>query len=240
MAVSAYRAALCEDEPQDRAQLTGLCQEIFDAWGVEAELVPFPSADALRRELDGGGAPFDLYLLDIQMAGTTGLELARQLYRQGVRDRVILITGNPEYALESYDVHPLHYLLKPVGRERMETALGLALERQGPQTVLFQREGRTAALPIREIRCLESRDHGVAVRLGAETKFFPLSLTEAESRMPAGAFARCHKSYLVSLAWVEEFSRAEVLLRDGTRLPVSRTFYAPFQSALIHYLNRRA
>ena len=107
MAVSACRAALCEGKPQNRAQLAGLCQEIFDAWGVEAELVP-------------------------------------------------------------------------------------------------------------------------------------LSLTEAESRMPAGAFARCHKSYLVSLAWVEEFSRAEVLLRDGTRLPVSRTFYAPFQSALIHYLNRRA
>ena len=109
MAVSAYRAALCEDEPQDLAQMAGLCQEIFDAWGVEAELVPFPSADALRRELEGGGA-----------------------------------------------------------------------------------------------------------------------------------FARCHKSDLVSLAWVEEFSRAEVLLRDGARLPVSRTFYAPFQSALIHYLNRRA
>lgn len=99
MAVSACRAALCEGKPQNRAQLAGLCQEIFDAWGVEAELVP-------------------------------------------------------------------------------------------------------------------------------------LSLTEAESRMPSGAFARCHKSDLVSLAWVEEFSRAEVLLRDGTRLPVSRTFYAPFQSAL--------
>ena len=75
MTMSAYRAALCEDEAVDRDQLVGLCRDIFAARGVEAEVVPFPSADALRRAPEA--ADFDLYLLDIQMAGTTGLELAR-------------------------------------------------------------------------------------------------------------------------------------------------------------------
>ena len=126
----AYRVALCEDEAAERGQIAGLCRDIFAALGVGAEIVPFPSADALLAS-EAGGTAFDLYLLDIQMAGTTGLELARQLYRRGVRDKIIFLTGSAEYAIPGYDVEPLHYLLKPVDRARLEQALRRALEKRG-------------------------------------------------------------------------------------------------------------
>ena len=235
--MSAYRTALCEDEAGERQQLARLCRETFAALGMEAEITPFPSADALLAA-EAGGASFELYLLDIQMEGTSGLELARQLYARGVRDRVIFITGNPEFALEGYDAAPLHYLLKPVSRERLEDALRRALEKQGPQTALFRWGGKTVALPIREIRWMESRDHGVVVCLGAEERAFPLSLTQAERLVPAWMFRRCHKSYLVNLEWVDRLIRSEVILRDGQRLPVSRTYCAEFQSALVCCLNQ--
>ena len=140
--MSTYRVALCEDEAVECRQITAMCRDIFAAQGVETEIVPFSSADALRQTAEEKRAAFDLYLLDIQMEGTTGLELAQWLYDQGVRDRVIFITGNPEYALAGYEAHPLHYLLKPVSRERLEAALGRALERHGAQAVLFQRGGK--------------------------------------------------------------------------------------------------
>ena len=161
--MSTYWVALCEDEAVERGQITDLCQDILATQGVEAEIVPFSSADELRQAAEGKRIVFDLYLLDIQMEGTTGLELARQLYDQGVRDRVIFITGNPEYALAGYDAQPLHYLLKPVSRERLAEALGRALEKQGAQAVLFQRGGKAVPLPAREIRYLESRNHGTVV-----------------------------------------------------------------------------
>ena len=235
--MSVYRVALCEDEAVERSQLTGLCREIFAAHGLEAEIVPFSSAEEWMRKAEKNLTVFDLYLLDIEMKeGVSGLELARWLYDQGVREKIIFITGNPEYALAGYDAHPLHYLLKPVGRERLEEALALVLERQ-PQTVLFQRGGRTMAFPLRELRYLESRNHGVVLHLKEEEQPLSISLAEAEQLVPAGAFRRCHKSYLVNLEWVGHITRTEVCLRDGERLPVSRTFYADFQSALIHYLN---
>ena len=86
-----YRVALCEDEAVERRQIAALCRDIFAAQGVEAEIVSFSSADALRQAAEEKRAAFDLYLLDIQMEGTTGLELAQWLYGQGVRDRVIFI-----------------------------------------------------------------------------------------------------------------------------------------------------
>ena len=75
------------------------------------------------------------------------------------------------------------------------------------------------------------------LHLKEEEQPLSISLAEAEQLVPAGAFRRCHKSYLVNLERVGHITRTEVCLRDGERLPVSRTFYADFQSALIHYLN---
>lgn len=235
----AYQVALCEDEPMDRDQLAGLCREIFSSWNIEAQLTAFPSADTLRAALETGQAVFDLYLLDIQMAGTSGLEMARWLYDRGIRDRVVFITGNPEYALAGYDAHPLHYRLKPVDRERLEAALHLALEKRRPQTILLRWGGKTAALPLGEIRWVESRDHGVVVCLGEEERAFPLSFRDAERLLPGASFRRCHKSYLVNMDWVDHLTRGGVILRDKRQLPVSRTYYAGFQSALVQYLNQR-
>ena len=134
--MSSYRAALCDDEAADRVQIAELCRDIFTAWGMDAEVIPFSTADELRRAPDA--ALFDLYLLDIRMEETSGLELARQFYSQGIRDRIIFITGDPEFALEGYDVEPLHYLLKPVGRDRLEAALRRAVERWEQQTALVR------------------------------------------------------------------------------------------------------
>ena len=235
--MSTYWVALCEDEAVERGQITDLCQDILATQGVEAEIVPFSSADELRQAAEEKRAAFYLYLLDIQMEGTTGLELAQWLYDQGVRDRVIFITGNPEYALAGYEAHPLHYLLKPVSRERLEAALGRALEKHGAQAVLFQRGGQAVPLLVEEIRYLESLNHGVVVHLGDGEQAFSVPLTEAERLLPAGIFRRCHRSYLVNLTWVERATHAGVLLKDGERLPMSRTFYTEFQNAIVHRLN---
>ena len=147
--MSAYRAALCEDEAVECRQIAALCRDIFVSLGVEPEIVPFSSADALRRAAEEDQAAFDLYLLDIEMKeGASGLELARWLYDRGIRDRILFLTGNPEYALAGYDAHPLHYLLKPVSRERLEDALSRALEKQGAQAVRFQRGGNAVPLQV--------------------------------------------------------------------------------------------
>lgn len=236
--MSVYRVALCEDEAVERSQLTGLCREIFAAHGLEAEIVPFSSAEEWMRKAEKKLTVFDLYLLDIEMKeGVSGLELARWLYDQGVREKIIFITGNPEYALRVYDVEPLHYLLKPVRREWLEEALGRALKKRGMQTVLFQRGGKGVPLSLGEIRYLESRNHGVVVYLADSEQAFSISLTEAERLLPAGTFCRCHKSYLVNLAWVERATHAGVLLKNGRQLPMSRTFYGDFQKALVFRLN---
>ena len=234
-----FRIAICDDDPVDGDRVVTLCREIARGWDAPTEIALMTSADELRAKLEDGAEGYDAYLLDIQMPGSTGLDLALWLYERGVRNRVIFVTGNPEYALSGYEAHPLHYLLKPVSRESLAAALELAQSARAPQTARFQRGGKTVSLPVADIRYLESRDHGVQVCLaGGEGRYFSVSLNDAELAMPAGTFARCHKSYLVNLAWVEESGRTGLVLRDGERLPVSRTFQRDFQAAFVRWLNR--
>ena len=68
-------------------------------------------------------------------------------------------------------------------------------------------------------------------------RFFAMPLTQAEKLVPAGMFRRCHISYLVNLSYVRHASHAGVVLTDGQRLPMSRTFYSEFQKTVVHRLN---
>ena len=160
-----YRVAVCEDEADVRAQISADCLEVLSSLGTDAQLSGFSSADELRAELAGGADAFDLYLLDIQMEGTSGLELAQWLYDTGVRNRVIFITGSAEYALSGYSAHPLHYLLKP------------ALEAREPQPVVFRQGGKTVSLAPGDILYAESRDHGTVIRMNSGERQCTLALT---------------------------------------------------------------
>lgn len=234
-----YRVAVCEDDRMEGEQLVSLCRSILNDTGVAADVQLYTSADALDAAVFGQQTVFDLYLLDIQMEGMSGLELAQRLYNCGVRDKVIFVTGSAEYALSGYEAHPLHYLLKPVRRERLAKALALAQERTGQRVILFRRSRVDVPLPMGDIRWLESQNHNLAVRLEDRFETFSMTMSEAEAQVPEHQFFRCHRSFLVNLDWVKTVSRAEAILLDGQKVPVGRSFYTAFQSALIHHLNRQ-
>ena len=118
-----YRLAICEDDPGEREFLCSLCGELLSARHIPHVLTPFSSAEDLAETLERDSRAFDLLLLDIQMDGMSGMELAQALYRRRAPVRFLFITGCADYALEGYQVHPVHYLLKPVDRSSLEEAL---------------------------------------------------------------------------------------------------------------------
>ena len=234
-----YRLAICEDDPGEREFLCSLCGELLSARHIPHVLTPFSSAEDLAETLERDSGAFDLLLLDIQMDGMSGMELAQALYRRRAPVRFLFITGCADYALEGYQVHPVHYLLKPVDRSSLEEALLQDWEsHHQPEAFLLRIGPRSFSLPIKEIRYLESRNHVVTVCMEGEEHTAPLSLSKVESMLPARLFFRCHNSFLVNLSHVGEIERTTLRLRDGTRLPIRRRYYQAFQSAFIHYLNQ--
>ncbi len=237
--MAAYHLAICEDDAAERAHLQALCSELLSARRIDHTLTPFASADELAQALEQDEGRFDLLLLDIQMDGMNGMELARKVYDGHVPARILFITGCADYAVEGYSVHPVHYLLKPVEPKALDEALYRDWQAyHQASTILFRTGGKTVSLPVADIHFMESLNRVVVVHLTGEDQSFPITLLDAEQLAPPGLFARCHNSYLINLDWVKVAGRTEVLLRDGTRLPVGRRFYRSFHSALVRRVNR--
>lgn len=234
-----YRLAICEDDPVEGQHLLSLCDNIFSANQIEYTAQHFLNTETLSQVLEQNSKAFDLLLLDIQMKGQSGMDLAKELYRRHVPVRFLFITGCSEYALKGYEVHPIHYLLKPVEPETLEEVLLRDWEENcRAKNLLFRSGGKTLTLPVADICYMESRNHTLAVCTTESEYTFPLSLSEAESLAPPGAFYRCHNSFLVNIRQVEEIRRTSLRLRDGSELPVGRRYYRAFQTAFIHFINQ--
>ena len=105
--------------PAAREYVGALCGEILSEWGAAHTVTLFASTGELSARLDREPEAFDLLLLDIQMEGMTGMELAHALRERGNQVSILFLTGCADYALEGYGVHPVHFLLKPVEREAL-------------------------------------------------------------------------------------------------------------------------
>ena len=159
-------------------------------------MASYPSTEALDSSLQEGRGPFDLLLLDIQMAGINGMEFAKTLRDRGDEVRILFITGAAEYALEGYQVNPIHYLLKPVNQRDLERVLVGDWERNHrSKTLLFRQGTKWVALAVEDILYIESLNRNVVVHTDKAQHTFSMTLTEVEAMVPGGGFAKCHNSF---------------------------------------------
>lgn len=234
-----YRVAVCEDEAPIREEVAGLCREILGRLEPEHQVDVFASAEQLQEALVQGSA-FDLVCLDILLEGQNGMEFARRLREKDDRVSILFITGSSQFLKEGYAVRPIQYLFKPIQREELEDALRTDLRlRRRPHTLTLRAGNKTAVLPLEELVYLESRNHWVVAHTAKGEQTFRITLSEVERQLPGDSFCRCHNSFLVNMAWVSQIGRRELVLRDGSVVPVSRGYYDSMQRRFVHFLNLR-
>lgn len=232
-----YKVAICEDEAHTREQVRELCRDILNEIKVESEIALFSAAEELEAVLDAEGDPFHLLILDIELEGKSGLTLAKELYERSCETGVIFITNHREYAEEGYDAHPIHFLVKPIDRMRLTQAIKMDLKRRNlPRMVTLNYGKRVLALPTKDICYIESRNHHIYICRETGHQEIRLTLSEVEA-MLGEQFQRCHSSYLVNLECVREFGKTDIVLRDGKRLPLSRTYAKHFSTAYLRFFN---
>lgn len=168
----------------------------------------------------------DLLLLDIEMPQLNGFRLLESLEP---RTQVILITSNPDYALRAFDIGVTDYLLKPVRALRFEQAIRKAvlnnpknrgLEAEIPSLhVKSDHEIKRIAIP--DIRWIEATGDYVKIITNRERILVLSTMKAIEEELPKDKFLRIHRSYIVNLKKVDNFSSTSVEV-EGIRLPMSR------------------
>jgi two-component system LytT family response regulator len=178
----------------------------------------------------------DLVLLDVQMPGGDGFEVVEQL-GASVLPLVVFVTAYDEYALRAFDAAALDYLVKPVRRPRLRTAIARARERVGraeprPRSdrLLIDRGRHMDVLAVDEIDWIEAADNHVIVHVGKEAHRFRRTMEQTLERLPPDRFVRAHRSTIVNLSRVRQvhdwFGGYLLVLADGTKLPTGRQYRA--------------
>jgi len=232
---------LCDDNAIQRGYIKSLVLDWSNRSGVGISTSEFPSADALLFSYDE--LKPDILLLDVEMPGMNGVELARTLRSRSETVQIIFITGFPDYISQGYDVSALHYLLKPVAPQKLFEVLDRAAKACGekgePETVIFRSGTENIKLRVSGIEYIAALGHTTAVKAGGKTYDLSVSISEAEKMLGDG-FIRCHRSYIVGLKYVSSVSGDSVTLDDGTKLPVSRSMRKTVAEEFIRYYRRDA
>jgi two-component system response regulator AlgR len=183
----------------------------------------------------------ELLLLDIQMPGLGGLEVARHLTGLPDPPSVVFVTAHDRHAVEAFELNALDYLLKPVRADRLAAALrkatvpenaSLQKAAEAPREYLSLAErNRIVLLPVRDIVYLRAEEKYVTVRTRAREHLVEEPLIALEKEF-ATRFIRIHRNCLVARAAIRGFERAPnddgeahwLVVLDGLeeRLPVSR------------------
>lgn len=229
----AIRFAICDDDEKQLQSLKSLVSEWAGETALSFEVRTFPSAEAFLFAY-AEDSSYDILVLDIEMNGISGIELAKRIRREGARVEILFITSHFEFISEGYEVDALHYLTKPVAKDKLYAVLTKALDRlqAEPPFVIISCEGETVKLHEPDILYVEAFAHYISIhtskreyRIKESISSFGKSLTDD--------FFRIHRSYLVSLKAVVRISRTEITLEDGTLLPLARGKYDAVNRAFI-------
>lgn len=202
--------------------------------------------DALRAI---GQQRVDLLFLDIEMPELNGMELARLLHRTGgTGPRVVFTTAYTQFALESYRVDALDYLLKPfvyddflrVARKALayyERPPAAPAPQPEPESIVFKVDYQYVKVPLADVLYIEGlKDYVRVHRVGEQKPLLVLtSLRVLEEKLPANQFLRLHRSYIVNLARIEAVTRSSVQL-GALQVPVSPQYKEAFAEFLKGWL----
>jgi two-component system LytT family response regulator len=231
------RVLIAEDEP--------LAAEALAEWVAE-----LPQLELVGRCADGDSALQEirrlkpaLVLLDIQMPGLTGLQVAQALAAEKPRPSVIFTTAYDEHAVTAFELHAVDYLLKPFSRERFGEAVAHALEARPAALeaavealrepaaplarVLVQDQGKIFPLQVDAIEYLRSDSKYTALVSRGRSLLVRVPIASFEQRLDPARFIRVQRGCIVNLDFVEAMtpddqSRLVLKMRDGTQITASR------------------
>jgi two-component system LytT family response regulator len=197
----------------------------------------------------------DLVFLDIQMPKINGFEMLQLIEEPPA---IIFTTAFDEYAIKAFDLHAVDYLLKPFSKERFGKSIDKWLAQSGTangnaatraliqdsalipgqaERIVIKTGGKIKIIPVTEIQFLEAADDYVKIHTRDGTFLKNKTLSYFEQALATKSFVRTHRSFMVNIQEINRIDPFEkdshvAFLKDGVRIPVSKSGYAKLRAVL--------
>lgn len=236
-----------DDNEKDLNKLVQYVQSWKEQHGYsDVVIFPYHDVDSLLFSFPDI-ASYDVFFLDIMTTGdpSTGFRLAEQIHQFNRRAVIIFTTNSKEYFENAFEISAFRYMLKPISSQKIHSALDKIYSKSGrilSNAFIFQSDRQRIIIESDQILYLESMttDHRAKLFLAdgsvTEISLSGTSFSSLVDETLSEDFFQCHRSYIINLNHVIQYSNHIVMLQDHTELPVSRKYRTELTNHMIeHY-----
>lgn len=234
---------ICEDDDVQAGNIQKLMERFRPEFAIR-EILRCRTAEEVLREIHQG-TKFALYLVDIQLPGMNGLELARRIKEKQPYSFIAPITAYPQYITTAFSIDCCQYFVKPIEEAEFMPPMRKLLRRCNQELLTFVLDTeRPMLLNLLEVIYVEFYHGTMKVKFLDKEKlqeFKPKNpkIKIQKERLLDRGFLRCHQGYFVNPLYVRKVEEKEVVCVRDIRVPISVRKYASVKAGFLEYMNGR-
>ena len=231
------RVAVCDDCSIDRELFVAVLHYYFVNKPISNEIIQYENGMDLLHDVEDD-MWFDIIFLDIYMNDLLGIDVAHKLRSLGYRGHIIFLTATADFAVDSYEVEALGYLLKPQSYEKLSQVMDRATREMTTNTYQVKKHSKIIRVPYHEILYVESMNSKCIMHCCDDQSYVIYKrLTNIEHELNDERFLRCHQSYLVNMDYIHQVDSQFTLVTGDTVAIRQRDLKSIRQTAL-DYLDK--
>ena len=234
-----YKIAVCDDNIVDQKYVSRFLMEWAEDTNHIIDIHTFVSAEQFLFEY-ADDKDFQVLILDIEMGEMNGVELARKLREETHDLQIVFVTGFPDFIAEGYEVDAIHYLMKPIQKDKFFGAMDKAVSHlnQSEKYLVLQNNGEMSRIAASSIFYVEVFSHSCVLHIKDENLEYKIPISKLEAEL-GDNFIRVHRSYLVNLEHISQITKTEIKLENAISVPLSRRKYNEVNMAFISFFGGR-
>ena len=231
------RIAVCDDSSLDRELFVALLHHYFVNKPISNEIIQYENGVDLLHDVEDD-MWFDIVFLDIYMNDLLGIDVAHKLRSLGYRGHIIFLTATADFAVDSYEVEALGYLLKPQSFEKLSQVMDRAIRTMTTNTYLVKNHSKIIRVPYHEVLYVESMNSKCIMHCCNDQSYVIYKrLTTIEHELNDKRFLRCHQSYLVNMDHIHQVD-SQFTLVTGDTVAIRQRDLKSIRQAVLHYLDK--
>jgi two-component system, LytTR family, response regulator LytT len=232
--------AVCDDSQGDRLQIRDYIKDYCIQEDLDMNIIIFENGEALEKHYINNEPAFDIIFLDIYMSGKNGIEVAKQIRKYDSTCKIIFTTSSSEYALESFEVFPFNYLVKPISSNEFNAVFEKAIEihnNERQYSLIIKIGAAIHTVYYKDILFIESDAKLLNIHTVSNKNFKFLSkLDDIQNNINDRRFLRCHKSFLLNMDYALSIEDYSFRLIDNTRISVTQRNFATIKKTFFDYI----
>jgi DNA-binding LytR/AlgR family response regulator len=233
-----YRIAVCDSNVADAQELVNKVQHLAAELRFECTVESFRTARALAEAVKARA--YRLVLLETEIGGTNGIELAKRIRFHDGETEFIFVTSHAEYALAAYAVYPVAYVLKGITMQKLYEPFLRAVrneKKELPRLLVNTADGGKTIVPRDDILYVEVFGNDLVFHCKGGTVEGIGSLTGVMERLSSNGFYRSHRNFIVNLRYVQRIGRFFFVMQNGEKVSVAKNRYTEARGVFESYLS---